>query len=120
MQKPVATFQVTRGGVRVRVRVLPSIHDVHRAYGDGAKALSRQGKTAHAFFQGYIGKAQSIGTITLGLDGDLAEHIPHEVTHAVMEKLQTVTAATDEPLATLVGQLTRTIRAKLRERGIES
>lgn len=121
MSAAVASFNVMRGGVRLRVRVLATVAEVHKAYGAGGARHRRAGRMVHAFFQASETKAKSIGTLVLPASGgDLADLVPHEVTHAVMCRLQRVTAEDDERLATLVGQLTRTIRARLAERGIES
>lgn len=120
MAKPVATFTVTRRGVCVRIRVLPTVVDVDQA----CRAYEGRRRQAGQFVKGFFVpavKARYIGTITLPAAGaDLAEIVPHEVTHAAIERFKQVDIADDEPLAYLIGQLTQSIRRRLAERGIES
>lgn len=119
--KPVATFTVTRGGLCLSVCVLPTVADVHRAFGAGGRRHRLQGRIVHAFFDGDQSSPVCAGRLVFpATGGDLAELVPHEVTHAVMSKLGQVAAEDDERCATLIGQLTRTIRARLKERNIEA
>lgn len=120
--KIVDTFTVCRRGVRVQVRLLPDVAAVDKYCREYEGRKRGNGHIVHGMFipmQG--GRQRCIGMIVLpATGGDLADIIPHEVTHAAMHRLQHVDANDDEPLAYTIGQLTRTIRARLRERGIAS
>lgn len=110
--KALKIFTVSYGGIRIKVRLLPTIADVHREYIDGTPR--RDSKIVHAFFAPtHRADAKHVGTIALPLDGLLAELVPHEVTHAVMHKMRSVHCADDEALATAVGMLSARIHKKL-------
>ena len=105
-------FTVSYGGVRIKVRVLPTITDVHREYTDGKRR--RDGKTIHAFFEPTRSPAAKyIGTIVLPVNGPLEELIPHETVHAVLHKMVVAHAMDDESLATTVGVLSARIARKI-------
>lgn len=105
-------FTVSYRGIRLRVRVLPTIIDVHREYVAGARR--RDGKKVHAFFSPlHHPSAKHSGTIVLPADGRLEELIPHEVVHAVMDKIGGVHCSDDEALATAVGVLSARIARKI-------
>ena len=61
------------------------------------------------FFKQFNPGTQHFGRIVLPLTGTLSELIPHEVAHAVIGYLGTVTANDDEFAATAIG----TIKAKI-------
>jgi hypothetical protein len=110
-------FTVTHGNIRIKVRVLPTVRDVHREFVVGY-ARPRAGKIVHAFFAPTTHpSAKHLGTIVLPTNGRLAELIPHEVTHAVMHKLGGVHCTDDEALATAVGVLSARIARKI-EQGV--
>lgn len=115
MTRAVAVFTVEARGIRVRVRVLPSIDDVAEAYHGGARRSERC--RVHAFFQSAC-RAPLVGTITLPADGRLDELVPHEVVHAVLHQLGDVRAADDEEFALSVGLLSAKIFLHLHRRGV--
>lgn len=107
----VNTFSVRYRGCRIRIRLLPTVADVHREYTAGE--CRRDGKIVHAFFYASQPQALHTGTIVLPLDGQLEELIPHEVVHAVMHKMGGVHCTDDEALATTVGVLSARIARKI-------
>jgi hypothetical protein len=109
--KALNTFYVSHGKCRIRVRVLPSVADVHREYSIGE--CRRDGKIVHAFFFPARPDAMHVGTAVFPLDGQLEELIPHEVVHAVMHKMGGVHCTDDEALATTVGILSARIARKI-------
>ena len=113
MTRALAVFTVEARGIRVRVRVLPSISDVDEAYRDGPRHSERC--RVHSFFHGPKG---GIGTIVLPADGRLDELVPHEVVHAVMRANGDVRAADDEEVALSVGLLVAMINVRLVRRGV--
>ena len=105
-------FTVAYLGIRLKVRVLPCIADVHREYTAGKRL--RNGTLIHAFFAPMSSPAaQFTGTVVLPIDGKLAELIPHEVTHAVLHKCRVAVASDDEGFATAVGVLSARIARKI-------
>lgn len=110
-------FFVSHGGIRIKVRALPTMRDLKREYEvqyvDGM-SLRRAGRIIEAFFAPTRRTdARHIGTIVLPLDGNLHDLIPHEVTHAVMHKLRFAHCADDEALANAVGVLSAKIARKI-------
>lgn len=115
--KALMVFTVSYGGIRLKVRVLPTVRDVHREYEanhiDG-KALARKGKNVEGFFTSTRhGSAKHIGTILLPAVGYLDELIPHEVFHVVMHKFKSVHCDDDEAAALAVGALSARIARKI-------
>lgn len=105
-------FTVSYGGIRIKVRLLPTIRDVHREYTEGKRR--RDGKIVHAFFEPMRSPAAKYtGTMVLPLDGDLDELVPHEVVHAVMDKIGGVHFTEDETFAAAVGVLSARIARKI-------
>lgn len=105
-------FTCCYGGIRIKVRVLPTIEDVHREYTKGKRM--RNGKTVHAFFAPmYSQSAKYTGTMVLPMNGRLEELIPHETVHAVMGTMGAVHCSEDENLSTAVGILSARISRKL-------
>lgn len=106
-------FTVNYGGIRIKVRLLPTVRDVHREYTEGKRL--RNGTAVHAFFAPKCSpSAKYTGTIVLPLDGRLEELIPHEVVHAVMSTIGGVHCSEDEALATAVGVLSARIARKIK------
>lgn len=119
MTRPLESFAVSHRGLRLRVRLYASTRDVDRKYRNGR--CRRGGLQVHAFFAPTKCRgARHGGVVALGANGRLEELIPHEVTHAVMHKLGTVTYADDERLASAVGVLTARIIARIRRLGYGS
>lgn len=107
-------FAVCYAGIRVKVKLLPTIKDVHRAYRHGPRLIV--GHTVHAFYAPVKRKCKFDGTIILPADGNLIELVAHEVVHAVMWKIGTwVHCNGDEKLADAVGVLTARILARIRK-----
>lgn len=105
-------FIVRYRGIRIKVRVLPTVADVHREYTDGKRL--RNGMQVRGFFQPTTcPNAGHIGTIVVSVSGKLAEDIPHEVTHAVLHKMRVVASGDDEPFAYAVGILSARIARKI-------
>lgn len=85
-------FSVSHGGIRIKVRLLPTVADVHREH----QAVARRchdGNTVCAFFLPTPRATRYVGTITLPLQGKLREagslELPlqsHNLLLAVMAK----------------------------------
>ena len=119
--RAVAIFTKTYGTITVRVRVLASVDAVNREWVIGGRPR-QTGRTVHAFFQPDLSPlAKTAGTIVIPAAGKLAELVPHEVTHAVLNysKRPSSRYHDEEYLATAVGQLTARIFRQLARRGIE-
>lgn len=111
-------FTVRYRAVRIKVRVLTTLAEVHRDFRLIAKPL--QGEFVSGFFLPSVSKAnRHIGTIVLPADGDLLTIVPHEVVHAVMQHIKFADVDTDEPLATLTGKISGEILRRLQVMGIE-
>lgn len=95
-------------GVRLQVQVLKSVWDVHAAFKGNSKP-TRKGTISHAFFEQFQTGRKHFGRIVLPISGRLPELIPHEVAHAVIGYLGTVTANDDEFAATAIGAITAKI-----------
>lgn len=109
----IKTFTVSHGRIRIKVRVLPTVRDVHREYRAGY-TWRRTGMVVNAFFAPTNHpRARYAGTIVLPADGRLAELIPHEVVHAVMSRTGFAHHTEDEALATAVGVLSARITRKI-------
>lgn len=116
MTRAVAVFTVRQRGIRIDVRVLPTIADVDAEYRGGARRSRR--RRVHAFFVGGTVPPRIAGMICLPADGRLAELVPHEVVHAVVHH-GGAEGDDDEELALSVGLLSGAIFTALRRRGIE-
>lgn len=113
MTRAVATFTVTHGAIRLRVRLLPTRRDVDAEYRGGCRR--RNGEWCYAFFLPTLSAtARHVGTVVLPLDGRLEELVPHEVTHAVLHHVGGVHCTGDEAVATAVGLLTARIHDRIR------
>lgn len=112
--RAVKTFICSAGKIRVKVRVLPTIIDVHHAFGSKRGLGLTRGSIVNAYFDPMqTPEAKYVGTIVLPLDGRLAELIPHEVTHAVVRAMGGVLPRDDEAFCDAVGVLSARIMAKM-------
>lgn len=107
------TFTVSHGAIRIKVRVLPTVRDVHCAYQAMPGGRARPGKTVHAFYRETRGKHY----IFLPQDGKLHELIPHEVSHAVIHAQGGVLARDDEDCCNAVGVLCARIHRRIGQIG---
>jgi hypothetical protein len=110
--RAIATFTVAAKGIRLRVRLLPSISDVHVTC-PGSRPR-RDGLYTPAFFLPANPEAKHTGTVVFGLDGRLEELVPHEVSHAVVHHYKGVHVDDDERAATAIGLLTAAIHTRMR------
>ena len=117
--RAVATFTAAARGIRVRVRVLPTIDDVHAVPG-GPHLPAGSGRRRAVFAprDDVPHGSGPLGTIILPADGALLELVPHEATHAVMHDLRAACHTDDEELATTVGLLSAAIFKGLERRGL--
>lgn len=109
-------FSVSHGGIRIKVRLLPTVADVHREH----QAVARRchdGNTVCAFFLPTPRATRYVGTITLPLQGKLREFVPHEVTHAVIHALNGVLSHDDEACCTAIGRISASIFKHLDQAG---
>ncbi|WP_241069538.1 SprT-like domain-containing protein [Achromobacter insuavis] len=105
-------FQVSAAGMRLRVRLLPSVADVDAEYRGGRRRSDR--KVVHGYFQAAAPGARVIGTVAVPLSGtNLREIVPHEVCHAVIHHLQGVSARDDETAASAIGLLCAAIFSRI-------
>ena len=116
MNKALMVFAVSYGGIRIKVRVLPHAKDVYEAC-TGAKWRTRA-ELPRAFFRPAARSGKYTGTIVLAGNDDIAEIVPHEVTHAVLHKMGSVDSDNDEAFALAVGILSSRIAKKI-WRGVE-
>lgn len=116
------SFTVTHSGIRLKVRLLPTVADVHRAYkACGCSGLRYSASQAvHAFFTPTASlTAKHIGIVVLPQRGGrLYELVPHEVTHVVIHAHCGVLPHCDEACATTVGVLCARIFRRLRKMGV--
>jgi len=116
-------FYVTTKRGKLKVVLLPSVDAVHKRF-DGQAKYSK-GFKVHAFFTGPT-RPGSLGSITLPVgDKHILELVAHECTHAAIDvERRTVLDGdcmelddtTEERIATLVGELTYKVIAKLTSR----
>ena len=103
-------FTVRHAGIRIKVKLLPTIKAVNREYRKGRHC--KVNGVVHSFYE--PNQSGSKGTMVLALSGNLVELVPHEVVHAVMWKIgKWVFCEDDERLATAVGELTKKILCKI-------
>lgn len=113
------TFTVQHRSIRLRVKLLPTVADVHRAY-TGGNAVPRRANAniVHGFFQSSSGN-KFVGTIVLPMQGtNLLEIVPHETTHAVIHHLNGVLSHDDEPCSTAIGCISARIFGQLKKMGV--
>lgn len=126
--RALAVFTVRQRGIRIDVRLLPTIDDVDASYYGRPRCEARREpktrsgpqdrKRVHAYFVGGTMPARSAGVIVLPSDGRLTELVPHEVVHAVVHH-GSAAGDDDEELALSVGLLSGAVFAELHRRGIE-
>lgn len=110
--KALKVFSVKNHDIRIKVRLLPTIRDVHREHQRGYQRAI--GEIVCGFFApSRRSNAKHVGTIVLPLDKRLPEFIPHEVTHAVLHQMGSVLSTHDESFATAVGVLSALITKKI-------
>lgn len=114
--KRATTFTVSHGTIRIRVRVLDTVRDVHRAYQSYPGGRARPGKIVHAFFRETIA-GKHIGTVFLPKKGRHYELVPHEVSHAVILAQGGVLPRDDEAHCTAVGILCARIFRRIEQIG---
>jgi len=110
------SFTVSHNSIRIKVRVLPTILDVHRAYQIAPGGRARPGKIVHAFFR-ETRTGKHTGTIFLPQDGRMPELVPHEVSHAVILAQGGVLPRDDEAYCTAVGILCARIFRRVEQIG---
>lgn len=98
------SFAVSHGSIRLKVKLLPTVRDVHLAYQSLPGGRARPGKTVHAFFRQSVA-AKYVGTVYLPENGRHHEYVPHEVSHAVILAQGGVLPRDDEAYCTAVGIL---------------
>jgi hypothetical protein len=120
MTRALAGFTVTHKNWKLKVRVLMSIDAVDNLF-HGGRARRSRNLVVHAFWSPPPQTALRccLGCITLPDAPGLAEYIPHEVTHAVMDRLRFVSALDDEAAATAIGALSARIARRCARLGIE-
>lgn len=109
-------FAVQHGRLRLRVRLLATVAQVDAEYRQGKRR--RDGKVVIGYFR-RADHARYLGAIALAADSNLLETVPHEVAHASIERLGTVSSDDDETHATAVGVLSYRIFKRLRALGVE-
>lgn len=108
-------FTISHHGIRIQVRVLPTVRDVHRLYQSTPGGKARGGKIVHSFFlETRAGKR----TIYLPADGKLHELVPHEVSHATVQAYGGVLPRDDEAYCTAVGILCARIFRRIEQIGV--
>lgn len=115
--KALKLFTVSHGGIRVKVRLLPTVADVHREH----QAIARRchdGNNVCAFFMPAQRVSRHVGTIVLPLQGKLRELVPHEVTHAVIHALNGVLSHDDEACCTAIGRISARIFRHIEQVGV--
>jgi len=112
--RAIRSFFVRHNNIRIKVRVLPHILDVHKEF-TGGKRVKNKDDLVAAFFQACVNPlAKYLGTIVLAGSDVLEEIVPHEVFHAVMYHFKTVVREDDEPAAYAIGILTSKILRQLK------
>ena len=100
-------FSVCHGKIRLRVQVLPNVHEVHKAYHEGIS--KRNGSYVYSFFESEAPGSTVVGTVYFAEGSRLFELVPHEVGHALLEYFKSVDHADDEKFCTVLGLLTARI-----------
>lgn len=111
------TFTVSHGSIHLKVKLLPTVADVHREH----QAVARRchdGKTVCAFFLPAQRVGRYVGTVVLPLQGKLREYVPHEVTHAVIHSLNGVLSHDDEACCTAIGRISARIFNHIEQIGV--
>lgn len=108
-------FTVSYAGIRLKVRVLPHARDVYMEC-TGARKWRTRAELPRAFFRPSM-SGKYTGTVVFAGNDDLAEIVPHEVTHAVLHKMRAVETHDDEAFCLAVGILSSRIARKI-SRGV--
>ena len=112
-------FSVSYSKISIKVRLLPSMMDVHHEFKSLSGMKLSKGDIVNAYFNPTLSTAaQYTGTIALPIDGCMNELIPHEVVHAVIHSLRGVHCIDGEFVATAVGQLCARIFKQIRKIGV--
>lgn len=111
------SFTVSHGSIRIKVKLLPTVADVHREHQTVARRC-HDGKTVFAFFLPAQRASRYAGTVVLPLEGRLREFIPHEVTHAVIHALNGVLSHDDEACCTAIGRISARIFKHIESMGV--
>jgi hypothetical protein len=111
------TFTVSHGKIRIKVRLLPTVADVHQAYRSAPGKRAQRGKVVHAFFNEML-SGKYLGTVFLAEKSRLAELVPHEVSHASVLLHGGVLPKDDEDHCTTVGILCARIFKRLAQMGV--
>lgn len=114
--KALMVFTVSYGGIRLKVRVLPHARDVYTEC-TGVSKWRMRAELPRAFFLPSLSKKLT-GTVVFAGNEDLAEIVPHEVTHAVLHKMRQVDTDDDEAFALAVGVLSARITRKIVRGGV--
>lgn len=110
-------FTVSHGKIRLFVRVLPTVQDVHKAYHDGVD--KRTGDCVYSFFDAPSARSRYTGTLCFAEGTRLYELVPHEVFHAVAHHYQlfpeggTPRTDNEEVVAKAVGILSARVLDKI-------
>ncbi len=111
-------FTVSYGGIRIKVRILSTVKEVHREHQCTARQY-RGGDTVHAFFlPNFSPSAKHAGSIVLPLNGHLKELVPHEVAHAVVWATGGVLARDDEDFCNTLGIFCARIFRSIEQMGV--
>ncbi len=110
--RALAVFTVSYAGIRLKIRVLPHAKAVYTEYTEGCSWRMRAA-LPEGFFEAAGARARYTGTIVLAGNADLQDVVPHEVFHAVLYKMKTVSTDDDEQAAYAIGMLSARITKKV-------
>lgn len=119
MTRALAVFTVRHRGLRVRVRLLPTVGDVHREFTTGNRWTDASSMVNAYFKPSASSSAYYAGTIAIPANGKLLELVPHEVVHAALYHFGSFLYRGGEDLATYVGVVSAQILRKVRRLGVE-
>ena len=110
------SFTVSHGSIRIKVKLLPTVRDVHLDHQTKAKR-NCNGGTVMGFFLPSQRSSRYVGTVVLPLDGKLRELVPHEITHAVIHYFNGVLSHDDEACCTAIGRLCAIVFKRIEQLG---
>lgn len=118
MARSVCSFTVQYVGIRLRVRLVPTVQDVWRIWEhlarDPLRRVRVEDRPLSFFCPALHPASKHWGTIILLHSPRLYEHVPHEVVHAVFSYFdQTINPADEEEFASAAGVLSQKIFKKL-------
>lgn len=118
--KTIKVFTVKHGRIRITVKLLPTVDDVHRAYTGGSKVPRRaKSNVVHGYFHADTPR-DHVGTIVLPMQGtNLLEIVPHETSHAVIHHFNGVLSHDDEACSTAIGCISASIFKHLKKTGVK-